>query len=339
MMWLVLGSITVFFVVLIGVLATRSTPVQQRQSQALLIPFFVGVLGVVGYGFIGLNPLTPEWVAQQQAYREQAQTLLAGDVPEQSSDISPDVLVRVLQNQLTRAPSVEGWQTLAMFYDHLGAPAQSADAARRGLLIDDQQPDLHLLLAKSLISEADGKLTEASRSALEETLVLVPEHDGAQMMLAMAATRAGDFPLAEQAWQALLTRHRGAESEQWLQMGLAKTREAAANAERYGRIAAQVDAEDLSAGGTLFVFVREKGVAGQPLAAKRVLASQFPLTVSLAAENWLQDYPDDTRELVIGARYTPLAGQGVDQAAVRTETQPLPLPQRAPASLVLRKQE
>ncbi|MGJ3257934.1 MAG: tetratricopeptide repeat protein [Alcanivorax sp.] len=340
MMWIVIALVLLLALgVLLWLLWQREARKAGKVMRgAIGIPLIMLLLAVAGYGLVGYNEHTSDWLNDQQEYRSVARAIIAGQSPERAaSDVPVGALVRVLQAELVKDPSAMGWYALGSLYDQLGAPEQSEEAARKAVAMSPQEPAMHLLLARALIQKAGGKLTDPALDELRWVLDREPTHDGAWMMLAMSADRAGRYDLAEQGWQALLSRHSQGETGDLLRRGLENAREQKARQEKFAGIQAVVAAEDLPAGGTVFVYLREAGSSGQPLAARRQVVPHFPATVSLSAQDWLQRYPDDSAELVIGARYTPAPGGGVDQAAIMAPVKPLELPQSGPAALVLQR--
>ena len=340
MMWIVIALVLLLALgVLLWLLWQREARKAGKVMRgAIGIPLIMLVLAAAGYGLVGYNEHTSDWLNDQQEYRSVARAIIAGESPERAaSEVPVGALVRVLQAELVKNPSAMGWYALGSLYDQLGAPEQSEEAARKAVAMSPQEPAMHLLLARALIQKAGGKLTDPALTELRWVLDREPTHDGAWMMLAMSADRAGRYDLAEQGWQALLSRHSQGETGDLLRRGLENAREQKARQEKFAGIEAVVAAEDLPAGGTVFVYLREAGSSGQPLAARRQVVPHFPATVSLSAQDWLQRYPDDGAELVIGARYTPAPGGAVDQAAIMAPVKPLELPQDSPAMLVLER--
>lgn len=340
MMWIVIALV---LLIALGALLWLLWQREARKAGKVMrgaigIPLITVVLAAAGYGLVGYNEHTGDWLDDQQEYRSVARAIIAGQSPERAaSDVPVGALVRVLQAELVKDPSAMGWYALGSLYDQLGAPGQSEEAARKAVAMSPQEPAMHLLLARALIQKAGGKLTDPALAELRWVLDREPAHDGAWMMLAMSADRAGRYDLAEQGWQALLSRHREGETGDLLRRGLENAREQKSRQEKFAGIQAVVAAEELPAGGTVFVYLRQAGSSGQPLAARRQVVPQFPATVTLSARDWLQRYPDDDAELVIGARYTPAPGGAVDQAAITAPVKPLELPQGGPAVLVLER--
>ncbi len=303
------------------------------------IPLIVLVLAAAGYGLVGYNEHTGPWLQQQQDYGEAARAIIAGKTPDvDASQIPAAAMVRVLQSQLSQTSSATGWFALGSLYDQLGAPAQTEEAARKSLAINPDEPSSHLLLARALIEKAGGKLTDPAYEQIRWVLDREPAHDGAWMLQAMSADRAGQYDLAIQAWESLLSRHTDGETASLLGRGLENSRTQKQRQGVFASLTAKVDGEGLPAGGTLFVYIREQGSAGQPLAARRQVVPAFPISVSLTAENWLQGYPSQATPLVIGARYTPAPGAAVDQAMISAEPVSLTLPQSSATELSLIRQ-
>ena len=340
MMWIVIALVLLLALgVLLWLLWQREARKAGKVMRgAIGIPLIMLVLAAAGYGLVGYNEHTSDWLNDQQEYRSVARAIIAGESPERAaSEVPVGALVRVLQAELVKNPSAMGWYALGSLFDQLGAPEQSEEAARKAVAMSPEEPAMHLLLARALIQKAGGKLTDPALAELRWVLDREPTHDGAWMMLAMSADRAGRYDLAEQGWQALLSRHSNGETGDLLRRGLENALEQKVRQEKFAGIEAVVAAEDLPAGGTVFVYLREAGSSGQPLAARRQVVPHFPATVSLSAQDWLQRYPDDGAELVIGARYTPAPGGAVDQAAIMAPVKPLELPQDSPAMLVLER--
>lgn len=311
----------------------------RASSGGMGIPLIVVLLAAAGYLLIGRNEHTGAWLEHQQQYGDAARSIIAGEAPEMAAtEIPAGALARVLQSELSRAPSATGWFALGSLYDQLGAPAQTEEAARKSLALNPESTTSRLLLARALIEKTGGKLNDSAREEIQWVLNREPHHDGAWMLLTMSADRAGDYDLAISGWESLLSRHEEGETGDLLRRGLENSRLQKARQGVFASLSATVEGQQLPAGGTLFVYIREQGSAGQPLAARRQVVPSFPARVSLTAENWLQAYPGRDAPLVIGARYTPAPGAAVDQAMISAGPVSLPLPQQAPVVLTLTAQ-
>lgn len=305
----------------------------------LALPLLVVAVAGLGYLTIGLERNSLDWLADQRRYDPVVDRVIAGEAPgEQDQDISAAALTRVLQAQLVREPSLPGWYTLGLLYDQLGAPAQAQEAARRALAMDPDDAAARLLLARGLIAQADGRLTDEAEAEIGRVLAANPNHDGALMLQAMAANEARRFDLAARSWRALLSRHGDGEAGELIRRGLAQAEQQRQRGEQLEGLTVTVEAEDIPEGGTLFVFLRRAGESGgQPLAARRVLAESFPIQVTLRPGDWLQSYPAELDQLRVAARYTPAPGSNVGQANLNAAPAPLDPSQRPAASLTLRR--
>lgn len=288
-------------------------------AAGLLVP----ALGALVYLAFGFQRDTLEWVADYHTLRPAARELAAGQPPQGLDEtVSPAALTRVLQRQLAMTPTADGWYALGLLYGELQAPAMSVLSARKALASDPDLIPARLLLAQSLVDEAEGQLTDEAREVLDSVLAAQPEHDGAWMLLGMAASQSRDYALAADAWRELLSRHADSEAGDVLRRSLAFAEAQQAQAGRFAEVSVTVAATDVLPGGSLFVFLQREGGAGQPLAARRVLAEQFPVTVRLRQGDWLQPFPDADTAVVVGARYSPSAAAGVDQAALAAPLRP-----------------
>ena len=300
------------------------------------VPAVVLVLGIAGYQLIGKHSYTATWLSQQQQYSDVARQILAGAAPEDvAAQVPVGALVRVLQAEVVKDPSDRGWYILGSLYQSLDAPQQAETAARQALRHNDASPEIRLLLAQSLIDQAEGRLTSDAQEQLSWVTQRFPQHDSAWMMQAIAAERSRNYALAQTSWQALLARHDGGESAALLQRALANTQTQLARLEHFGEIQVTISGDDIPPGGTLFVFVRERGSQGQPLASRPQVVRRFPVTLTVTADDWLQRFPDTSADIVVGARYTPTRGATVEQAGLRARARSVSLPQSEPLELTL----
>ena len=288
-------------------------------SRLMLIGLLLPLLGAGLYLGMGYDPETPSWLRDRAALSDIADELIAGEAPDNLGEVSPGSLARVLQGRLHRNPSAAGWYALGLLYSEMEVAALAAESARRAVALDGERIEPRMLLAQSLVEEADGRLTNEAREVLESVLEMRADHDGAWMLLGMSAANVGDYDLAIRAWESLISRHGESEVGPLLQRSLRFARDQQAARERFAGQGARVEAEGIRPGGTLFVSLRRVGQAGQPLAARRILAERFPIEVSLRPQDWLQPYPQGDVELEMTARYSPSAAMGVEGAEIRSQ--------------------
>lgn len=296
-----------------------------RLSPALLASgLLVPILAVGLYGVRGFHPDTAEWVDDVRMLEPMARQLAAGETPDSVAEgVTAPRLARVLQRELARSPSADGWYALGVLYGELEVPQLAVESARKALRLDPDSLSNQLLLAQGLMGEAGGRLTDEAGDLLDGILARYPQHDSAWLMVGLGAMQSGDFKRAEQAWEALLERHGDSQIATMLNQNLEQARSQGAAQKHFAELSVDVtSATPVADGGTLFVFLQRAGESGQPLAARRLLVQHLPQQVSLRAEDWLQAYPAPGTELVVGARYAPSAAAGVGEAQYQAAPQP-----------------
>lgn len=322
--WMVLWALVVSVLfVLLWRRARGATTTIGAHKTWLAAPLIMAA-AFAAYWFVGRHPDTASWLSEHGTHRQATLSLLRGQPDAGLEEVPVAVLTRVLQRELASNPTAAGWYALALLYGEMEAPAVAVTAARKAAEMAPGEAGPQLLLARSLIDQAEGRLTPEAHRLLDAVLEEQPEHDGAWMMLGMAAMTSADYGLAIEAWDELLDRH--PEGEAAVALNNARRRaEKLRDSQGYlQNLRVTVEAgPQVQPGGTLFVFLRKPGDTGQPLAAKRVLADRFPLEVRLVAGDWLQEPPPPGTPLVAGARYATGPGGGVDQAGVSAEMQPL----------------
>lgn len=299
----------------------ENTPVTATAALTLLLGLG---LGVFLYWSSGYEEGTLGLLEDRLALNEQVEEVLQGKASIFDDREQTWAMARLLQQRLINAPSVNGWYELSQFFQMSQALPMAKEAAEEALKIEDTV-DIRLWLAQLALEEQQGALNQEAYGHLHVALLKEPEHDGAWLMLAMAATEAGEYDMAEDAWQSLLERHQADDNTRaLLERSLAFVQEQRDLSGSVKTLSVEVEAEEgVSRGGTLFVYVRHKDSAGQPLAARRMLVNQFPVTVDITANDWLSSYVDpEDAELVVGARYSRSASTDVADAQFISETVP-----------------
>lgn len=287
-------------------------------------PALLGLIAAVVFVSVGMPSGALRLLDDMHSYRPEATRLIAGESLEKLDEKLPLMgLIHALQAELGDHPSAAGWQSLSRLYSQLtrqtglDANNMAVQAAERAVSMAPEDADKRLLLAQALIDANGGKLNAAAKQQIDKVLTQHPDYDGAWLLQAMAAIQAGDYALAETSFTALLTHHPHDKATELLQKSLDKVKGERARKEYFAQIKVEVTAGaegKVPTGGTLFVFVQRAGAAGKPLAAKRVLLDQLPLTVTLAAGDWLGSLPQVDEKLVVGGRYAQGAGASVAQS-------------------------
>ena len=238
-----------------------------------------------------------------------------------ASASGPDVgaMVAKLEKHLQDQPDdVRGWLMLGRSYlalDRIDDAVLAYDHAHR---LDQRNADADLGLGEAMSLKAGGQITPAAALLFEQALALAPDNPKALLYGGFAAAIRGDRALARTRWQALKDMHPPAQIEQMLDARIADLGPLPPGPGA-GGAASQRDVEAASAGtnpspaGTstspgglgeavvtvkinlapalksrlvseapLFVFAREPGGGGPPLAAKRLTSAAIGSQVQLS---------------------------------------------------------
>jgi cytochrome c-type biogenesis protein CcmH len=270
---------------------------RDRQSRAVGIVSGALIAGVAA----GLYPLwsTWDWHAPAEA---------AAAAP------SPDVLamVKKLEAHLRTDPNdLTGWIMAGRSYlalERLDDAILAYDHAHR---LEAGNVEAALGLGEAMSLRAGGNITPAAAQLFEQAVTAEPGNPKALLYGGFAAASRGDTALARMRWQALKDLHPPAQIEQLLDARIAELGPAGAAAAASPRVgiaaspAGARPAEDaadaagaeatvnlliapalkarLTAATPLFVFAREPGAQGPPLAVKRLTSAAIGTQVHLSA--------------------------------------------------------
>ena len=268
---------------------------RDRHSRLLGALLAVLVIGLAA----GLYPLWSNWNWHPPAQADAA----AG----------PDVaaMVAKLEKRLQDQPNdPEGWSMLGRSYLTLNRLDDAIVAYDHAHQLDSKNADAAMGLGEAMSLRAGGDITAPAAQLFEEALALAPGNPKALLYGGFAAAVRGDRTLARTRWQALKDLHPPPQIAQMLDARIAEldpgpAAGSAANAAAAGTSASpagtSTSAEGLS--GTvvtvnitiapalksrlvseapLFVFAREPGSQGPPLAAKRLTSAAIGTQVQLS---------------------------------------------------------
>jgi cytochrome c-type biogenesis protein CcmH len=272
--------------------------IRHRQSRVLGALAGVVIIGAAA----GLYPLWSNWNWHARAQSEAA----AG----------PDVaaMVAKLEKHLQDEPDdSKGWLMLGRSYialNRLDDALVAYDHARR---LDAKSPEAAMGLGEAMSLRAGGEITPPAAQLFEEALSEAPGNPQALLYGGFAAASRGDRALARSRWQTLKSMHPPPQIEQMLDARIAELGATGTGAESGANQAAPAGTNaspagtstspgDLSAAevtvnisiapalksrlvseAPLFVFAREPGSKGPPLAAKRLTSSAIGTQVHLSA--------------------------------------------------------
>lgn len=239
----------------------------------------------------GLYPLWSNWDWHAPA---QAQAAAAPDVV---------AMVAKLEQHLRDDPNdLAGWLMMGRSYIALQRLDDAVNAYDRAHHLDAKSAEAALGLGEAMSLRAGGEITPPASQLFEEALSLTPDNPKALLYGGFAAASRGDRALARSRWQALKDLHPPPQIEQMLDARIAELGSAAqsgtnaspvgTSASVEGSAAVQVTVNirlapalksRLKPEAPLFVFAREPGSQGPPLAAKRLTSAAIGTQVQLSA--------------------------------------------------------
>jgi cytochrome c-type biogenesis protein CcmH len=269
----------------------------------------VGVIAavIISGSAAALYPLWSNWdwqVAENAAAEAAAHEQAVRD---------PAVLAMVakLEQHLKDEPNDQkGWLMMGRSYVALERSDDAVAAFEHAYSLG-KTPEAALGLGEALSMRAGGEITQQASNLFEEAISLAPDDPKALFYGGFAAAVRGDTALARQRWLALKDLHPPPQIEQMLEARIAElgpvqaapapagtipsgTNSSAGgtNASAAASATAQVNVNisiapalkaRATSGAPLFVFAREPGGTGAPLAAKRLTTAAIGTQVNLSA--------------------------------------------------------
>ena len=266
---------------------------RHRQSRVLGAVAAVIIIGAAAL----LYPLWSNW-----NWRAPAQSAAGPDVA---------AMVAKLEKHLQDQPSdLTGWLMLGRSYLALNRLDDALVAYDHAHRLDGKNPDAAMGLGEAMSLRAGGEITPEASQLFEEALSEAPGNPQALLYGGFAAAARGDRALARSRWQTLKSMHPPPQIEQMLDARIAELGSPGTGAAPEGAPAgtsaspAGTSTSDGDLSGAevtvnisiapalksrlvpeapLFVFAREPGSKGPPLAAKRLTSSAIGTQVHLSA--------------------------------------------------------
>jgi cytochrome c-type biogenesis protein CcmH len=222
--------------------------------------------------------------------------------PAAGSASGPDVAAMVarLEQRLREQPGdLKGWLMLGRSYLALDRFADAVVAYEHAHRLDGQNADATMGLGEAMSLRAGGEITPEAAQMFEQALVLAPDNPKALLYAGFAAAARGDRALAKTRWETLKSMHPPPQIAQMLDARIAELGPAGTNASPAGTSTSPGDLGSpavtvkislapalksrLVSEAPLFVFAREPGSGGPPLAAKRMTSAAIGTQVQLSA--------------------------------------------------------
>ena len=305
------------FVILAALMAALAAAVVTvplwRERQSRLVGVIAGVL--VAAAAAGLYPLWSNWSWHSSG---------------QPQPNGPDVAAMVgkLEAHMRDDPKdLRGWMMLGRSYVALERLDDAILAYDHAHQLDAGNAEAALGLAEAMSLRAGGNITPEASLLFEQAVKLAPDNPKALLYGGFAAAERGDQATARARWQALKDMHPPAQIEQLLDARIAElglpaggaggqaTSGAAASPAQGGAPGPQAVADaavnvtltlapalkaKLTQEAPLFVFAREPGAQGPPLAAKRLTTAAIGTQIHLSASDSMMP----GRALASGQRVT-----------------------------------
>jgi cytochrome c-type biogenesis protein CcmH len=264
-----------------------------RDRQSRIAGAFAAVI-VIGVS-AGLYPLWSNWDWGAPAQSE--------------APAGPDVaaMVAKLEKHLQDAPDdLSGWLMLGRSYVALNRLDDAIVAYDHAHRLDAKSAEAAVGLGEAMSLQAGGQITPAASQLFEDALSLEPGNPKALLYGGFAAAARGDRPLARARWQALVDLNPPPQIAEMLNARIAElglpeggTGASGTSASPGGTSTSAGDSNGagvtvnisiapalkarLASEAPLFVFAREPGSQGPPLAAKRLTSSAIGTQVHLSA--------------------------------------------------------
>jgi cytochrome c-type biogenesis protein CcmH len=258
---------------------------RDKQSRVLGGLMAVIVIGAAA----GLYPLWSNWNWHAPA---QSQAPAAG----------PDIaaMVAKLEKRLGEQPDdLKGWIMLGRSYLALERLDEAIGAYDHAHRLDANSAEASMGLGEAMSLRAGGEITPEAAQLFEQALVSAPDNPKALLYGGFAAAVRGDRALARTRWQALKNLHPPPQIEQMLDARIAELGAPAGTTPSpvgTSTSAGVVGAADVTvkidiapalksrlvSEAPLFVFAREPGSGGPPLAAKRLTSTAIGSEIHLS---------------------------------------------------------
>jgi cytochrome c-type biogenesis protein CcmH len=225
----------------------------------------------------------------------------------QAADTGPDVaaMVSKLEQHLQAEPNdLKGWLMLGRSYVALQRVDDGVNAYEHARRLDPGNVDAMLGLGEAMSLRARGEIPPPAAELFEQAVTAAPDNPKALLYGGFAAALRGDRAAARARWEAVKAMHPPPQIEELLDARLAElgppdaaapgTSPSPAGTGTSPGVSASAEATvnisiapalkaRLTTEAALFVFAREPGGHGPPLAAKRLTSASIGTQVHLSA--------------------------------------------------------
>ena len=166
----------------------------------LIVMVWVPVLAAIAYLLIGnRTPVFELWTAEDKV-GQVADDLLLGkiDQPPAWAIENGSQLISAMQTNVHRhADDPDRWMRLSELFLSLEATPSAIEALSRAYRLSPENEEIATTYAQISFFANEGQLDANSRRVLEDVLAKNPQHEGAQMLMAMGEARSSNFDEAQ----------------------------------------------------------------------------------------------------------------------------------------------
>ncbi len=166
----------------------------------LIVMVWVPVLAAIAYLLIGnRTPVFELWTAEDKV-GQVADDLLLGkiDQPPAWAIENGSQLISAMQTNVHRhADDPDRWMRLSELFLSLEATPSAIEALSRAYRLSPKNEEIATTYAQISFFANEGQLDANSRRVLEDVLAKNPQHEGAQMLMAMGEARSSNFDEAQ----------------------------------------------------------------------------------------------------------------------------------------------
>ena len=178
---------------------TQSYAPASKKSRIIVL-IWIPILAVLAY-LISDNrtAVFTLWQAQD-TLGQVADDLLTGkiDTPPKWATKDSSALISTIQTNVHHhADDPKRWLRLSELFLALDAKPQALEALARAYRLNPTDTDVAITYAQTSFFVNNGTIDSAARDVLLTVLKHTPDHEGAQMLMAMGETRAGNFGVAK----------------------------------------------------------------------------------------------------------------------------------------------
>ncbi len=166
----------------------------------LIIAIWVPVLTIMAYFLVGDRTSVFELWAAEDKVAQVADDLLTGKIdqpPEWAIEDGRQLIMTMQTNVHRHADDADRWMRLSELFLSLEATPSALEALSRAYRLSPDNEEIATTYAQISFFANQGQLDANSRRVIQDVLSKNPQHEGAQMLMAMGEARGNNFDEAK----------------------------------------------------------------------------------------------------------------------------------------------